>query len=381
LKEEIDFSKNETIETDNDKLTYCRDLPELRERWRKIVKYQLLGRYLNLLEDQKKIESTGDKIDTEIMADAKIKIAKSLDQFFAESWLNQRAEAGSRGTVLAAYMIALYIGQAASQFLLNVDGAAPSIPFVAASILISLSALPVALTRIDAPPLTSAATLPIKALYKISPLGTGGAAITGAMLGAFYALGAVYARRMGMELSQVAVFMSTVIFGGVTLQWPLGLLSDRFDRRRVIVLAFGGTFAAGLGVAIIGTPGVALLACAALFGGLSFALYPLCVAHANDHLASEQRVPASGGLVLTYSVGAAAGPLVAALFMTAAGAQGLFLFIAACAGAALLFGIWRQTRRSPVPAEEQQSYQILARTTPALAILDPLASEEAEERP
>jgi hypothetical protein len=113
-----------------------------------------------------------------------------------ESWLNQRAEAGSRGTVLAAYMIALYIGQAASQFLLNVDGAAPSIPLVAASILISLSALPVALTRIDAPPLTSAATLPIKALYKISPLGTGGAAITGAMLGAFYALGAVYARRM-----------------------------------------------------------------------------------------------------------------------------------------------------------------------------------------
>ena len=83
LKEEIDFSKNETIETDSDKLTYCRDLPELRERWRKIVKYQLLGRYLNLLEDQKKIESTGDKIDTEIMADAKIKIAKSLDQFFA----------------------------------------------------------------------------------------------------------------------------------------------------------------------------------------------------------------------------------------------------------------------------------------------------------
>ena len=297
-----------------------------------------------------------------------------------ESWLNERAEAGARGMVLAAYMIALYIGQATSQFLLNISGPAPSIPFVAASILISLSAIPVALTRIDAPPLSSSETLPIKALYKISPLGTGGAAITGAMLGAFYALGAVYARRLGMELSQVAVFMSTVIFGGVVLQWPLGLLSDRFDRRRVIVFAFGGTLAAGLGVALIGMPGVALLACAALFGGLSFALYPLCVAHANDHLAPEQRVPASGGLVLTYSVGAATGPLIAAVFMTAAGAQGLFLFIAACAGAALLFGIWRQTRRSPVPAEDQQSYQILPRTTPASAALDPLAPEELEER-
>lgn len=83
LKEEIDFSKNEKIETDNEKLTYCRDLPELRERWRKIIKYQLLGRYLNLLEDQKKIESSSNKIDKELMADAKIKVGKSLDQFFA----------------------------------------------------------------------------------------------------------------------------------------------------------------------------------------------------------------------------------------------------------------------------------------------------------
>lgn len=296
-----------------------------------------------------------------------------------ESWLNERAEAGSRGTVLAAYMIALYIGQAGSQFLLNIDGAAASLPFVAASILISLSAIPVALTRIDAPPLTSAAPLPIGALYRISPLGAGGAAITGAMLGAFYALGAVYARRLGMELSQIAVFMSTVILGGVALQWPLGLLSDRFDRRQVIVLAFAGASAAGLAVALIGAPGPALLACGALFGGLSFALYPLCVAHANDHLAPEQRVAASGGLVLIYSMGAAAGPFAAGSIMTAVGAQGLFLFIAACAGIAFLLGIWRQHRGSAVPAEQQQSYQILPRTTPASAVLDPLAPEGTKE--
>ena len=83
LNEEIDFAKNEKIETDNEKLTYCRDLPELRERWRKIIKYQLLGRYLSLLEDQKKIESSSNNIDKEIMADAKNKVGKSLDQFFA----------------------------------------------------------------------------------------------------------------------------------------------------------------------------------------------------------------------------------------------------------------------------------------------------------
>ena len=296
-----------------------------------------------------------------------------------ESWLNERAESGARGTVLAGYMIALYIGQALGQFLLNLSDAKPSLPFVVASILISLSASPVALTHISAPAPESGGALPVTKLYAISPLAIVGATVTGLMLGAFYSLGAVYARRLGMELSAVAVFMSTVIFGGVALQWPLGLLSDRFDRRRVIVLAFAGTLAAGLGIALIGGPGLPLLILAALFGGLSFALYPLCAAHANDHLSPEQRVAATGGLVLVYSAGAAAGPLAGAGVMTMAGTQGLFLFIAACAGGALLFGLWRQARALPVPADRQQSYQVLPRTTPMSAALDPHAPEEPQE--
>src|SRR5690606_35365001 len=97
-------------------------------------------------------------------------------------------------------------------------------------------------------------------LYAVSPLGVVGAALTGVMLGAFYALGAVYARRLGMELSAVAVFMSTVILGGVALQLPLGRLSDRFDRRRVIVIAFAGALLASLAIAALEAPGLPLLA-------------------------------------------------------------------------------------------------------------------------
>ena len=296
-----------------------------------------------------------------------------------ESWLNERAEGETRGAVLASYMIALYVGQALGQFLLNVSDAKPSLPFLVASILVSLSAIPVALTRIAAPPPVEANTMPLRTLYGISPLGIVGATVTGLMLGAFYALGALYARRLGMGLSDVAVFMSTVIFGGVALQWPLGLLSDRFDRRRVIVTAFAGTLVAGIAIALIAQPGFPLLAFGALFGGLSFALYPLCVAHANDHLGPEQRVAASGGLVLAYSAGAAAGPLAAASVMASLGPAGLFIFVAACAGGALLFGLWRQARTLPVPAARQQSYQILPRTTPVSATLDPLAPEGQQE--
>lgn len=296
-----------------------------------------------------------------------------------ESWLNERADSGARGSVLAGYMIALYAGQAIGQFLLNLSEAKPSLPFLVASILISLAAIPVVLTRISAPPPDDGAALPVRALYAISPLGVVGATVTGVMLGAFYALGPVFARRLGMDFAATASFMSVVILGGVALQWPLGRLSDRFDRRRVIVGVLAGALAASLAIALVAAPGPALLVPGALFGGLSFALYPLCVAHTNDHLAPEQRVAASGGLVLLYSLGAAAGPMAGAAAMTLAGTAGLFFFVALCAGATLGFALWRQARAMPVPADLQQSYQILPRTTPMSATLDPRAEDPQEE--
>lgn len=292
-----------------------------------------------------------------------------------ESWLNERADAGTRSGILAAYMICLYLGQAAGQFLLNVSDAKPSLPFIAASILISLSAIPVLLTRIAAPLVEAASPMPLRTLYATSPLGALGAAVTGLMLGAFYGLAAVHVRRLGLDLAATARFMSAVIAGGVALQWPLGRLSDRFDRRRVIVASFAAIALCGVAIAMVGQGGALLLVLGALFGGFGFALYPLCVAHTNDHLDPRQRVGATGGLVLLYSIGAALGPGGGAAAMALPGGGGLFWFIATCAGATLAFGLWRQLTTAPVPAAEQRDYQILPRTTPAAAMLDPHAPE------
>jgi MFS family permease len=172
--------------------------------------------------------------------------------------------------------------------------------------------------------------------------------------------------------------MTTVILGGVALQWPLGRLSDHWDRRKVIVIAFAGALAASLAI-VLAQAAIARLALGALFGGLSFALYPLCVAHTNDHLQPRQRVAASGGLVLLYSIGAAFGPTLAAAAMTPLGPSGLFAFIAVCAGAALAFGLWRQIASKPVPAHQQQTFQSLPRTTPMSAVLDPAAEPDASQ--
>tara|TARA_A100001391_G_scaffold7621_8_gene5030 strand:+ start:46915 stop:48159 length:1245 start_codon:yes stop_codon:yes gene_type:complete len=295
-----------------------------------------------------------------------------------ESWLNRVARPDNRSAILAAYMIALYSGQALGQFLLNLQDNAPSLPFMLSAILLSLTVLPVALTRIAEPVMEEISPFSLARLYDASPLGIVGVLATGLMMGAFYGLGAVFAQRIGLPLAQVAVFTSSVIAGGVVLQYPLGILSDRFDRRRVIV----GSMLATAGVCALlafaeGPLGVFLPG--ALFGGFAFALYPLCVAHANDHLTESERIGASSGLVLVYSAGAVAGPLLASLAMGLLGATGLFAAIGAVAMLAALFGLWRAATASAVPADEQQPYVGLPRTSTAAAVLESEVIDAAEQ--
>ena len=288
-----------------------------------------------------------------------------------ESWLNERATVQARGSILAAYMVSLYCGQALGLLLLGASGDLPAVPFQLASMLISLSIIPLCLTRTSAPPPAEASSFGTATLFAGSPLGTVGAVTTGLMLGAFYGLAAVQVRRLGLDLKQTANFMTIAILGGVALQWPLGRLSDLYDRRQVIVLSFAATLCVSLAISLLARAGSGLLILGAMFGGLSFALYPLCVAHCNDRLLGSQRVAASGRLVLLYSVGAALGPIGGALFMTGWSTGGLFLFIALCAGGTTAFGLWRQKATPPVPAPEQQDFQILPRTTPIASLLDP----------
>jgi len=295
-----------------------------------------------------------------------------------ESWLNTRAEGSSRGTVLAAYMVALYAGQAVGQPLLTSGRTEPALPFVVAAMLTSLAIVPVALTRSSGPASVEHPRFPLRRLYGVSPLGAVGVTATGLMLGAFYGMAAVHVRRLGADLPATTAFMTAVILGGVALQWPLGWLSDRFDRRLVVLGAFAAAAAVSAGLALVQAPGPGLMALGALFGGVSFALYPLCVAHANDRLEGDERTGASSGLVLLYSAGAAVGPLGAAAAMAAFGGPGLFGFVAAVAGLALVFGVRRLGLSRPVPAALQRAYQALPRTTPMTAALEP-ADAPAED--
>jgi len=294
-----------------------------------------------------------------------------------ESWLNDSATTRTRGTILAAYMTFLYLSQAAGQFILRVSDETGFLLFVLMGLVLCLAAVPVAITRMAPPQLPDVASLSFKRLYAASPLGIFGCVSSGLILGAVYSLMPVYASGIGLDLSQTATLMSALIFGGVLLQWPLGLLSDLLDRRKVIVgvIVVGAlTSVAMIGAAVAGE--VALMLLAAIFGGISFVLYPLCVAHTNDHLDRDERIGASGGLVLSYSAGATVGPPLAALAMGYAGPSGLFMFTAGIGMVSVAFAIWRMNVRAPVPADQQGPFQTLPRTTPVAAPLDPRGEED-----
>ncbi len=293
-----------------------------------------------------------------------------------ESWLNQKATALNRGKILAFYMVCLYGGYGAGQFLLRLDHGGGAV-FAASSILLSVALIPVALTRQSPPELPTVASMGLRRLYEGSPLGAAGALVSGVVSGALYTLGPVYALRLGYDSAHAGLFMGATILGGMVLQWPLGWLSDHFDRRRVLVGVFGGLALVGVWLAVA-PPDLLpwLLAGAVLYGGMVFVVYPLSVAQTNDRLEATEMVAASGALVLLYSVGATIGPLAASVAVKMMGGAGLMAFTALASAALVAFGLWAMRRRPPVPADLQGPFVAMPRTTPVVGVL---ASDESED--
>lgn len=298
-----------------------------------------------------------------------------------ESWLNERADSRQRGQVLSVYMVAVYLGQASGQLLLTLADENGFRVFVLSSLLMSLAIVPVAISRgpVPAPPQPS--RIDVRRLLAISPLSITTTTMSGIMIGAFYSLAPLFAQQRGLDFAQTSHFMALAILGGTMLQWPVGRLSDRFDRRSVLLGVTAGAGAAALAIALADGFGYEGLLLAPLLGGLMFTLYPISVAHAMDRTAVADLVPVSGTLVTMYGLGAAIGPLGASLTMTRLGADGLFFFIAAISVVGTVFGLRRVRVSERVPAADQGAFQPLPRTTPIASQLDPRAEPVAAPPP
>jgi MFS family permease len=275
----------------------------------------------------------------------------------AESWLNDRASRANRGRLFAVYMLVLYVGLGAAQFILIVSNPATAIPFMLVSLLISLALVPIVLSGQQIPGPVAPGKVRLRSLYRNSPLGVVGVTISGLISAILFSMGPVYARLSGLATDRVAAFMGVSILAAVVTQYPVGRLSDRTDRRTVIaaVCALATLVAASI-VAFPQMPHAVFLTLAALFSGVVLTLYSLSVSHVNDKLEPAQMVAASSVLLRLNGTAAALGPVLAGALLAWFGPRAYFATLGVLTGALLLYDLWRKSRRRAVPPSQKTPF-------------------------
>ena len=296
-----------------------------------------------------------------------------------ESWLNEQSAGPARGRIFSVYMMSTLIALGCGQFLLLAGDSTTLVPFAIAAILICLGVVPVAVTRVTEPRIDVVAAVALRHLLRISPLGVVCSFCAGIVNGAFWGMAPVFGQRIDLEPLQIARLMSSTILGGALLQWPIGHLSDRHDRRSVlIVISFATALAAALSAWIVTRHLPGLIVVAGIYGGLMFSRYGISVSHTNDHLDPGQVLEATRGLLLVYGIGAFCGPLLGGLAMELFGPMGLPSASSATMALMALFGLYRITQRAAPPLDEQGEYVPMVRTTPVALEMHPEADPAPE---
>jgi len=262
-----------------------------------------------------------------------------------ESWLLVQSASNKRGMILSIYLAIFYAALSSGQLLIDLSDPNSSFPYCLTAILLAVSILPISMRKTAEPKLHEAVRLNLVQLFRISPHGFIGGVISGMVLAVTYGLVPIYAKEIGMNVSEIGTFMAILIFGGFSLQWPLGWWADQGDRRRVLNIVSFITALLGIAIGWLGAgAGNLLFILAWLFGGFSFTLYPLSMAYACERVKEEQIIAATGGFVLSYGMGAIAGPLLAPVAMGLLGSSGVFYFLAAIS---FFLGFVGLKRRAP----------------------------------
>ncbi|MBN2905468.1 MAG: MFS transporter [Rhodobacteraceae bacterium] len=291
----------------------------------------------------------------------------------AESWLNNAATNETRGQTLSLYMIVQMAGIVSAQGLLLLADPGGFILFIIPSVLVSISFAPILLSVAPTPAFATTKPMKLRELIRISPTGAVGMFLMGGVYSALFGMAAVFGTAAGLSVPQISGFIAAIYVGGLLLQYPIGWLSDRMDRRSLILAAatIGGTASATAMVVSGSYP--AMLVAAALIGGMSNPLYALLIAYTNDYLDPEDMAAASGGLMFINGVGAILGPIVTGWIMGLIGPQGFFLFVAILMGTLASYAAYRMTQRPAVPVDETASY------APVLPSASPVVVELARE--
>lgn len=287
-----------------------------------------------------------------------------------ESWLNQQTANKERARVLALYRIVDIGSVTGCQFLIPAIGAEGFAIFGIMTMMITLSIVPVSLGDRSNPVAPDNIKLDLKRAWTISPLAAIGCVAVGITNGSFRTLGPVYAEQIGMSVTEIVTFVSAGIVGSVFLQYPLGALSDLWDRRKVLLLVTTISTVLSLGLAFFaGVNVIANFVLVFVFGAFAMTMFSLCAAHANDRAEKDEFILVTAALMLFYSFGAVGGPAVAAYCMQILGPQALFLFTASIYMVLIVVTLVRMSVRETVPREKRGRFTALLRTSPLFSRL------------
>jgi MFS family permease len=280
-----------------------------------------------------------------------------------ESWLNSASSAGTRGQVLSIYGMVGLVAGIAGQMLLPTSDPSGFQLFCIVSVVISIALVPVALSQASAPPTaTGEARINVLRLYRQSPFGVVAAFLCGICTASFFSLGPLLAQQIGLDETGTAIFMAAGTLGGFVMTWPFGWLSDRVDRRGLIVgVAIVATAILTAFVTLLpeGLPDWVVFTVVAIFGAVIIPTYSIVIAHVNDFVPSGEFVSASGGLLIIQGIGSAAGPVLGGAAMSWVGPAGL-AYLTILAQLALAFwGLHRMSRRSAPSQTEKEQFAVM----------------------
>lgn len=276
-----------------------------------------------------------------------------------ESWLNSRTTSANRGRILSIYTFITLSAMAAGQMLINVGAVDTSTPFTLAALFLTLAIVPIGLTKKIAPTPIESTSVSFRLLYQRSHSAFAGAILSGLVTGSFWSMGAIFSRHYSESLVGVTSFMSVAIIGGALLQYPIGWLSDRIDRRHVLILlCIGGALSAV--VVSISAGETWHLATVFLFGAMVMPIYAISLATAADVAVGDEFVVIGTSVLMLNAIGAAVAPLPLGHLMAIFGPPALFTsFAVMCGLFAILFIALSQTPRA-ISVEEQTPFNAAA---------------------
>ena len=266
----------------------------------------------------------------------------------AESWLNNSVNNDNRGQALSLYMIVQMIGIVAAQGVLALGDPGSYSLFIIISILVSISFAPILLSISPTPAFERTKAMSLLQLFKNSPLGCVGMFLLGGVFSAQFGMSAVFGSQIGLSLSQISLFVAAFYIGAMIFQYPIGRISDRMDRRLLILLISAFSAFGSICAYFAGDYFFALVFAAFLVGGLSNPLYSLLIAHANDFIEYEDMASAAAGLLFVNGIGAILGPLIIGYAMESFGAEIFFIIIFLLMVTLAFYAGYRMTQRATV---------------------------------